>query len=114
MVLTLLQAAEKAAISTTAILADIDAGHLRLVRRWDGCYGVDPDDLFRLYPPQRSATDSSAGAPSSEMLELRMMNAELRMQIATLKLQLESERERADALIADRDRRAAIATTRAA
>lgn len=111
MILTVFKAAQEAETSISAILADIKAGHLPTLMRRDGSYGVDSDDLFRRYPPQRPGRGS---APSSEMLDLRMTNAELRTQLAVLRLQLESERQRADTLTAERDQWAAIATARVA
>lgn len=114
MILTVFQAAQEAETSISAILADIKAGHLPTLMRRDGSYGVDSDDLFCRYPPQRSAVPGGGRAPSSEMLDLRMTNADLRTQLAVLKLQLERERQRADTLIAERDQWAAIATARVA
>jgi hypothetical protein len=107
---SLRQAAAEARTSKSTILRAINSGRLSASRTEDGGYAIDPAELFRVYPPDRTAARtagqdapaSGQDAPASgqdapDTVALRIRNAELETQIATLRELVEAERRRADA-----------------
>jgi hypothetical protein len=100
---SLRQAAAEARTSKSTILRAINSGRLSASRTEDGGYAIDPAELFRVYPPDRTAARTAgqdapaSGQDAPDTVALRIRNAELETQIATLRELVEAERRRADA-----------------
>jgi len=98
---SLRQAATEAGTSKSTILRAINSGRLSAARTDDGGYAIDPSELFRVYPPDRTvARAAGQDAPAADPVDtvaLRIRNAELETQIAALKELVEAEKRRADA-----------------
>jgi hypothetical protein len=97
---SLRQAATEAGTSKSTILRAINSGRLSASRTDDGGYAIDPSELFRVYPPDRTATRTAgqdAPPPDQADVALRIRNAELETQIVALRELVEAEKRRADA-----------------
>ena len=99
--LSLRDAAREGRVSKSTILRAIQGGRLSAARTDDGGYSIDPSELFRVYPPQRSA-EQAPGQDATPDLSTR--NAILEAEIAALKAILDAEKRRADEIREDRDR----------
>jgi hypothetical protein len=99
--LSLRQAATEAGTSKSTILRAINSGRLSASRTDDGGYAIDPSELFRVYPADRTVTRAAgqdAPAPDPvDVVAVRIRNAELETQVGVLKELIEAERRRADA-----------------
>lgn len=122
--LSLGQAARLAGVGKTTISRAIAAGRLSAGRNTEGGYEIDPAELSRVYEikldaagkpvPRDGGAERAAiegDLSPSEKAELRSMLAVLEERIEGLKSTLDSERRRADAAEADRDRWAKQAET---
>lgn len=113
--LSLGQAAKLAGVGKTTISRAIQAGRLSAAGRTpDGGYQIDPAELSRVYEikldekgqplASKPADDQDENFSAGDKATLRSMMSVLEERIEGLKSTLESERKRADAAEADRDR----------
>jgi excisionase family DNA binding protein len=110
--LSLREAAKEAGTSKSTILRAVKAGRLSAVRTEDDGYSIDPAELFRVYPPEKRATQQDRlkkhgmgqGASAEAMADLRIQNGVLGAQLEALKDVLASERRRAEEIREDRER----------
>ena len=58
MALNLRTAAQQAGVSKSTILRAVKSGRLSASRTADMGYDIEPAELFRVYPPQRSNADA--------------------------------------------------------
>ena len=117
--LSLREAATASGTSKSTILRAIQSGRMSAPRNDDGGYDIDPAELFRVYPlkaegdgpTDRLATsrddDEGHDAPAHgapDDVELRIRNARLEVELASMKALLEAERRRGEELREERDR----------
>lgn len=107
--LSLREAAHQAGTSKSTILRAIQNGRMSAQRTDDGGWAIDPAELLRVYPPQRSTEQPVGQDAPPDATDLRICNARLEAEISALKTILETEKRRADELRAERDRWAAQA-----
>ena len=117
---SLREAAQQAGTSKSTILRAIQGGRMSAARNDDGGYAIDPAELFRVYAPkpsngagdrhaERGAGQDATSPGPAEIVEIRIRNAKLESEGASLRTILEAEKRRAEELRHERDRWAAQA-----
>lgn len=110
MALNLRTAAQQAGVSKSTILRAVKSGRLSATRTADMGYDIEPAELFRVYPPQRSSTDAleqgatSTRNPSATVTAPGAPSAALEAEIAGLREILRRADMSADELRQDRDK----------
>ncbi len=101
--LTLNQAAKAAKKSKATLLDAIRNGRMSAPKDDLGRYQIDPAELFRVYPPDRSETgNENLGRPQEETAEtstLRVTVNHLRELIQQIESERDNLRERLDAVV---------------
>ena len=104
MQLSLSGAAEQAGTSKSSILRAIKSGKLSAGRNAEGGYQIDPAEVARAFPPDRSAPrGATRGAADESEVGIRIRNASLEAQITALRELLDAERRRSDEVRSERD-----------
>lgn len=110
MAFNLRTAAQQAGVSKSTILRAVKSGRLSAKRTADMGYDIEPAELFRVYPPQRSSTDAmgqdatSASNTGATMTAPGAPAAALEAEIAGLREILRRADAAADELRQDRDK----------
>lgn len=110
MALNLRTAAQQAGVSKSTILRAVKSGRLSASRTADMGYDIEPAELFRVYPPQRSNADAmgqdatSASNTGATVTPPGAPAAALEAEIAGLREILRRADASADELRQDRDK----------
>ena len=102
--LTLGEAAREVGMAKSAISRAIKTGRISATRQEDGSYAIDPAELFRVYPKNRTrpvlaeryATPKNTDAEPKEVAVLRELLAEVRGERDQLRTDRDHWREQAE------------------
>lgn len=90
MKLTMGQAAKQAGISKSTLSRAVNSGKISAEKQVNGSYLIDPAELFRVFPSNRTATPSmQRSATINETLEKQLLGSSI--DIEMVRLQTENE-----------------------